>query len=92
MCLLLALKIKFPSQVHLLRGNHEDINLNTTFGFSEECHKRLHEEVLDELSIFRMFNDLFRYLPLAAVVNDCILCIHGGIGSSFTSLNQIDKI
>ena len=27
-CLLMALKVKFPTQIHLLRGNHEDISVN----------------------------------------------------------------
>lgn len=35
-CLLLSLKIKFPSKIHLLRGNHEDKWINNAFGFAEE--------------------------------------------------------
>ncbi len=27
-CLLMALKVKYPDQVHLVRGNHEDRNVN----------------------------------------------------------------
>ena len=32
-CLLLALKVKFPEKIHLLRGNHEDKQMNNHFGF-----------------------------------------------------------
>jgi protein phosphatase len=36
-CLLFTLKIKFPFQIHLLRGAHEDIRINRAYGFAEEC-------------------------------------------------------
>lgn len=35
-CLLMAMKIKYPTKVHLLRGNHEDKWINNAFGFAEE--------------------------------------------------------
>ena len=31
-CLLFALKLKYPDQIHLLRGCHEDIRLNRVYG------------------------------------------------------------
>lgn len=40
-CLLMALKIKFPDHVHLLRGQHEDISVNKVGGLGEECSVRL---------------------------------------------------
>lgn len=37
-------------------------------------------------------NKLFEWLPLAAIVEDRILCLHGGIGSSVKSIDDIMKI
>lgn len=37
MCTLMALKIKYPEQIYLLRGKHEDINVNRICGLGEEC-------------------------------------------------------
>ena len=34
-CLLLALKVVYPEQVHLIRGNHEDSQINLNFGFRD---------------------------------------------------------
>lgn len=67
-CLLLALKIKMPKQVHLLRGNHEDKSINYCFGFADECRDRLGEDSELEDSVFNRINTLFEYLPLAAVI------------------------
>ncbi|MDR1628412.1 MAG: metallophosphoesterase [Oscillospiraceae bacterium] len=38
--LLFILKVMFPDQVFLLRGNHEDIQQNIMCGFYEECKKK----------------------------------------------------
>jgi protein phosphatase len=55
--------------------------VNFRFGFSEECANRLGEDPNDEESVFMRINRLFDWLPLAALIEDKILCIHGGIGS-----------
>jgi protein phosphatase len=91
MCLLMALKIKYPNQIHLLRGNHEDRWINSAFGFQAECIHRLGEDP-DNPAVFNHFNDFFDRLPLAAIVNDTALCLHGGIGSSISSISDIEKI
>lgn len=91
-CLLLALKIKYPEQIHLIRGNHEDRWINNGFGFSEECAIRLGEDPNEDDSVFNRLNTLFDYLPLAAVVEDKIICLHGGIGSSLNYVEEIENL
>lgn len=91
MCLLMALKIKHPNQIHLLRGNHEDRWINSVFGFQGECIQRLNDDQ-DNPMVFNRFNDFFDRLPLAAIINDTVLCLHGGIGSSVSNISDIEKI
>lgn len=86
-CLLMALKVKFPDKIHLLRGNHEDKWINNAFGFAEECGNRLGEEPNEPDSVFQKINEVFDWLPLAAVIDDRIVCLHGGIGSTLVSLD-----
>lgn len=91
-CLLMALKVKFPDKIHLLRGNHEDRQINTAFGFFDECGSRLGEDPQEPDSVFNKINDLFDWLPLAAVIDDRIVCLHGGIGSTLLNLDQIEQV
>ena len=54
----------------MLRGSHEDKNVNKYLGFGEECTKRLGEDINLQGSVFAKINEMFEYLPLAAIVLD----------------------
>ncbi|GLT76317.1 hypothetical protein SLA2020_479860 [Shorea laevis] len=88
--LLLALKIEYPENVHLIRGNHEAADINALFGFRLECVERMGEN--DGIWAWTRFNQLFNYLPLAALIEKKIICMHGGIGRSINSVEQIEKL
>ncbi|KAL0458016.1 UNVERIFIED_CONTAM: Serine/threonine-protein phosphatase BSL1 [Sesamum latifolium] len=88
--LLLALKIEYPENVHLIRGNHEAADINALFGFRIECIERMGES--DGIWAWTRFNQLFNYLPLAASIEKKIICMHGGIGRSINSVEQIEKL
>jgi diadenosine tetraphosphatase ApaH/serine/threonine PP2A family protein phosphatase len=91
-CLLMALKVKYPEQVHLLRGAHEDKLINYECGLAEECRKRLGEDVDDPESVFQKLNEFFEYLPLAASIKNKIFCVHGGIGSRINRISDIENL
>ena len=91
-CLLMALKLRFPNKIYLLRGNHEDRWINQNFGFYDECEQRLSENPDLAESVFNRINNLFEYFPLAGLIEKTILCLHGGIGSSLEKIEQIITI
>lgn len=72
-CLLLAYKIKYPDMIFLLRGNHECNQITRMYGFYDECKRRYN------LSLWRDFCSMFNYLPISAVIDERILCMHGGL-------------
>ena len=90
--LLFALKIKYPDFIYLIRGHHEDKTINEKYGLGDECHERLLDEIQNPLSIFSNINKAFDYLPFGVLVDDNILLIHGGIGSSIQTLDDIESI
>lgn len=96
--LLFALKVKYPESVFLLRGHHEDENVNKKFGLFEDCEKRLGNNFLDDYynnnsnSLFLKINAIFDILPLAAIIDNNVLCLHGGIGSNLKSIQDIEDI
>ncbi|XVE79159.1 hypothetical protein DITRI_Ditri14bG0035600 [Diplodiscus trichospermus] len=88
--LLLALKIEYPNNVHLIRGNHEAADINALFGFRIECIERMGER--DGIWAWHRINRLFNWLPLAALIEKKIICMHGGIGRSINHVEQIENL
>lgn len=84
--LLLCYKIKYPCNFFLLRGNHEVAALNRVYGFYNECKNRM------SIKIWRTFQDVFNCMPIAALIENKILCCHGGLSPSLRSLDQLRRI
>ena len=85
-CLLFAYKIKYTDRIDLLRGNHEASTVNFTYGFYDEC-KRKHN-----IKIWKLFCDVFNWMPVAALIDEKILCMHGGLSKELVFVNQIKDI
>ncbi|KAA0050377.1 serine/threonine-protein phosphatase PP1 isozyme 4 [Cucumis melo var. makuwa] len=85
-CLLLAYKIKYPENFFLLRGNHECASINRIYGFYDECKRRFN------VRLWKAFTDCFNCLPVAALIDDKILCMHGGLSPDLQNLDQIRNL
>ncbi|OLQ06134.1 Serine/threonine-protein phosphatase 5 [Symbiodinium microadriaticum] len=76
--LVLAFMSRYPEQVHVLRGNHENEHLNERSrlfggGFAEECLAKYGPR------IYERFQQLFLLLPLFAVLESQVFVVHGGL-------------
>ena len=86
MFLLMALKIKHPEQIWMLRGNHECAAINRIYGFYDECKRRY------SIKLWKQFQELFNALPLAALVEAKIFCIHGGLSPDMESPDDLKRV
>ena len=85
--ILLCYKIKYPDDVFLIRGNHESTHPTITFGFYNEVMAKY-----SDFTVWQSFIEAFKYLPLAAVIDTKIFCVHGGLCPSFHSISQLDFV
>lgn len=74
----------------MLRGNHETTEVNQYYGFLLELEKRFKNA--DGVLLWKEFNNLFACLPLAALISNRILCMHGGICPELKSLDDIRRV
>jgi serine/threonine-protein phosphatase 2A catalytic subunit len=85
--LLLSFKVKYPEHIVLLRGNHESRQITQVYGFYDECMRKYGNS-----NVWKYFTDLFDYLPLTAVVDNQIFCLHGGLSPSIETLDNIKML
>merc|ERR1719399_454737 len=79
--LLMLLKARYPQHMTLLRGNHECRQITQVYGFYDECHRKY-----GNANVSKYFTDLFDYLPMTALVENKIFCLHGGLSPSIDTL------
>jgi serine/threonine-protein phosphatase 4 catalytic subunit len=84
---LLGLFLRYPARVTLLRGNHEARQTTQSCGFYEECIRKF-----GGTSVWHLCTDLFDLFPIAAIVDNTIFCVHGGLSPEIHSVDQIAAI
>ncbi|KAJ0019878.1 hypothetical protein NQD34_007447 [Periophthalmus magnuspinnatus] len=86
--ILFAFLLLYPSNVYLNRGNHEDHIVNLRYGFTKEV---LTKYKMHGKRILKLLQKIFSWLPLATVIDQRVLVIHGGISDS-TDLGIIARV
>eukprot|EP00747_Dinoflagellata_sp_TGD_P065852 gnl/TRDRNA2_/TRDRNA2_154538_c0_seq3.p1 gnl/TRDRNA2_/TRDRNA2_154538_c0~~gnl/TRDRNA2_/TRDRNA2_154538_c0_seq3.p1 ORF type:complete len:1082 (-),score=204.38 gnl/TRDRNA2_/TRDRNA2_154538_c0_seq3:253-3081(-) len=78
LCLLFAFFLENPDSIVINRGNHEDDEMNR---LSAEEGGGFHEEVIPRYgtTILHKFQNIFKLLPLATIVNKELFVVHGGL-------------
>ncbi|PVH33193.1 hypothetical protein PAHAL_9G591400 [Panicum hallii] len=85
--LLVALKVRHPHRITILRGNHESRQITQVYGFYDECLRKY-----GNANVWKTFTDLFDYFPLTALVESEIFCLHGGLSPSIENLDSVRSL
>ncbi|XP_035514168.1 serine/threonine-protein phosphatase with EF-hands 2, partial [Morone saxatilis] len=86
--ILFSFLLVYPSEVHLNRGNHEDHIVNLRYGFTKEV---LTKYKMHGKRILKLLQKIFSWLPLATVIDQKVLVLHGGI-SDITDLSILARL
>eukprot|EP01102_Stenamoeba_stenopodia_P012168 TRINITY_DN3806_c0_g1_i1.p1 TRINITY_DN3806_c0_g1~~TRINITY_DN3806_c0_g1_i1.p1 ORF type:complete len:604 (-),score=114.24 TRINITY_DN3806_c0_g1_i1:50-1861(-) len=86
---LFSMKLRYPNQIHLLKGNHETRSMTKSFNFKKECLRKYNKK------FYKLAMQCFDQLPLAATLQTemgTLFCVHGGISPDLEVLSDINEI
>ena len=83
---LFVLKCINPTEIVLIRGNHESKDLTRIYGFYDEVLQKY-----GDARVWRCIQAAFEVLPIGAIVDGRYLCTHGGISPFALTLNTMKK-
>ena len=81
------IKARYKERLTRLRRNQASRQIFQVCGFFDEC-----VGTCSGPSVWKMFTDTFDYLPISAVIENQIICMHGGISPSLDSLENIRQL
>eukprot|EP00439_Symbiodinium_sp_Y106_P021598 s1385_g2.t1 len=81
---LFALKLTFPSHVRTFN------DMGGKYGFEEECLESLGSA--NGPKTFQLFQKAFEWLPLACLIDDQILTVHGGLGDGKWTIAELSCV
>ena len=82
--IILAFKILNPKSFYILRGNHETLEMNQAYGFFHDFLRKFKD--------YNKFNEIlavYNVLPICAIINNSVLCLHGGIPEDIDILKKL---
>ena len=84
---LIAMKLKYPGQIFMIRGSHECRRVNQTGGFYNECLT-----LYGHAGIWNLVNTVFDAFPVAALIDNKHFAVHGGLSPHVSLIESFSMI
>lgn len=85
--LLILFKVRYKDRMFLLRGNHESKSVTLQYGFYDECIKKY-----GTANVWMRITELFNYLPVSALIDNKVMCMHGGLSPQMDMIDMLNDI
>lgn len=85
--LVLSLKILHPERYYILRGNHETVQMNRSYGFYDLFTRKFARS-----DRFTEVSQLYKTMAICAILNDSTLFLHGGIPQNSDFLDKLKEL
>ncbi|PIO72168.1 phosphoprotein phosphatase 1 domain protein [Teladorsagia circumcincta] len=79
-------EIVMHKTVFIIRGNHEDEIVNKAYNFYSELKTRYPKKFK---KIYRKITDVFNVMPIACLISNQIICMHGGLSPRIQTIADI---
>lgn len=88
---LLTLSITWPDRVILLRGNHEDLDINLLFGYYNELQTYF-PHFQEFQAVLAIMDALYNLMSIVAITPQHSVCFHAGIPKNVIDLTIFDQL
>lgn len=81
---IMLMKLFFPRKFYFLRGNHENSEVNSYYGFTKECCTKYDKKVFD------LIVKSYDYYSVTCLLED-VFCVHGCVTQYLTDYKKLIK-
>jgi len=85
--LIFLYKVAYKERVNILRGNHESRQITQVYGLFDETVR-----IYGNPRVWQAITDTFDYLPLTALIENQIFCVHAGLSPSLETIDNIRQM
>lgn len=91
--LLMLLKMIYPKQIYLIRGNHETRNIYVVYGLGMEITKKFKDDIYQSnTAVLDRIDRMIAMMAIVVIVDKIIFCVHGCPSEYTPNIQRLEEI